>query len=307
MASDTLFQNYSTEFETNWREKAQQKKHRLEGTYMADTFTGERKMYNRIMDQEAQDQTTRKGDTPIANPDTDQRWIYHGAKELGNDLDQFDEALLGTVVLPTSTLVKSHAMAFNRAKDRTLLTAAVGNAFSGKLGTTTNALPAGQTIAANYDNSGTDIGLTFSKLLRIREIFADAGVDIDGADGEEEGIVLTVTEKQITDLLKDVKLTSRDYVGEVMSLKTGKINHFLGIEFKRLNSTAVNPLLPVTATIRDCVAYAKSALAFATGETKTSIDRIPTKQNKIQIYSVQKMGAVRLWDDRVIKVRCKEI
>jgi hypothetical protein len=319
MANDTLFNNYSTEFQNNWEVKAQQKTHRLLGTYMPDTFQGKSKMYSRIGTQEAQDQTTRKGDTPITNPDTDQRWIYHGVKELGNDMDQFDEQLLGQVVLPNSEYVNGHAMAFNRAMDRTLINAAIGTAYSGLNGTTSNALPGngtstGATIQSTWDSGGTGaagvtpIGLTLSKLLRLRELAADNNIDVDGQDGGDDELIMAVTMKQITDLLKDVKLTSRDYTGEVTNLRDGKINSFLGIRFIRLTSTTdAGPLLPVASGVRTCVAWSKSALRLATGESKTTIDRIAEKSNKIQIYSVKKMGAVRLWDDRVFQVLCAEL
>lgn len=280
---------------------AAQRRHRLEGTYTPDSFAGKEKSYNRLEQQEATDVTTRKGDTPIANPDTDKRWLRMGAKEIGNDLDQFDSHLLGQIVLPTSDYVRNHGEAFMRAKDRTLLQAAVGTAYSGEYGTVANALGSGQTIAVDFGSTGNE-NLTFEKLLQIRQILGDADVDIDGADGETEEITLACTTSQINSLLKSVKLTSKDYVPDVMALQTGKINRFLGINFKRLSGT----LLTKASNIRDVVVYTKTAMCQAVGEAKTTIDRIPEKQNKIQIYSTCLMGAVRIWDERVIIVKCDE-
>jgi hypothetical protein len=247
--------------------------------------------------------TTRKGDTPITDPNDDLRWLYMEGYELGNDLDQFDAHLLGEMVLPTSQRVQAMAMAYNRAVDRAILAAATGTVMTGENGTSAASLPGGNQIAQDYVETGgaTNSGLTIAKLRRAREILLANDVDLDGEDGSEEACVLALTGRQLTNLLRTTEATSADF-NTVKALVEGKLDTFLGFKFRRVSAKVA----PKSGDVRSCVAWCKSAILFNAGEKKTTIDRIPDKQNKIQIYSTALMGGMRLHDEGIVEILCNE-
>lgn len=300
---DTIPQHYTTQFHQNWINRAQQKTSRLLPYVTPAPFTGERKRFSRSAEQEMTKIVTRKGDTPITDPSDDLRWLYMTGVELGNDLDQFDAHLLGEVVLPTSQRVNAAAMAYNRAVDREILEAASGTVMTGENGTSASSLPGGNAIAQDYVETGgaTNSGLTVAKLRRAREIFLANDIDLDGEDGSEEAAVLAVTGRQLINLLRTTEITSSDY-NTVKALVEGKVDTFLGFKFRRVSAKVA----PKSGDVRTCVAWVKSAILFNAGEKKTTIDRIPDKQNKIQIYTTALLGGMRLHDEGVVTIACNE-
>lgn len=300
--ADTIDQHYTTQFNTNWINRAQQKISRLARYVTQAPFTGERKRFSRSAAMEMTPIVTRKGDTPITDADDDLRWIYMNGFEIGTDLDQFDAHLLGEMVLPTSNRVLQFGMAGNRTKDKQIIAAVTGTVMTGELGTTASSLPAGQAVAVDYVESGsaTNSNLTIAKLRRARQILMDAEVDIDGADGTEEMPILAVAGSQLTALLRTTEVTSREY-NTVQALVDGKVDTFMGFRFVRVANA-----LTVASSIRTCAAWMPSAIWFNDGPKSTTIDRIPTKQNKIQIYGTALFGGMRLHDECVVTIACDE-
>ena len=303
--ADTIYEHYTTQFNQNWINRAQQKTSRL-GRYVTPApFVGERKRFSRTAAMNMTQITTRKGATPITDSTDDLRWIYMTGYELGADLDQFDAQLLGEVVLPTSTRVQQFAFAANRTQDAAIIAAATGAVMTGELGTTSTAYnTSSYQVAVNYNDEGAaaDSNLTVGKLRRARQIMMDAEIDIDGMDGTEEMPVFVLGGSQIMSLLRTTHVTSADY-NTVRALVDGKLDTFLGFRFVRCASALA---YDGSSHIRTCVAYLPSAVLFNVGTKMTTIDRIPTQQNKIQIYGVASFGGCRLHDEGVVTVLCDE-
>jgi hypothetical protein len=135
-------------------------------------------------------------------------------------------------------------------------------------------------------------GLTFDKLLEAKTLLAQA----EAYNGE---LYLIVSPKQISDMLKDPKLTSRDYT-TLMGAQTGKISEVMGFNVIQSN------LLPVASNVRSCVMYNKSAVGCATGEDlKTLIERVPEKDSTL-ISTTVSMGSVIIDPAGVIEIACTE-
>lgn len=295
--------HYTTQFNTNWIGRTQQKRSRLMPYVTPAPFTGERKRFSRSEAQEMTKIVTRKGDTPITNPGDDLRWMYMAGYELGNDLDQFEAHLLGEVVLPTSQRVIDMGNAYNRTADRVILDAASGTVMTGEDGLTASSLPAGNQIAQDYVATGSaaNSGLTLDKLIRGREIFLANDVDLDGEDGSEEQVVMAVSGRQLINLLRTTEIKNSDY-NTIKALVEGKVDTFLGFKFRRLSAN----VLAKSGDVRTCVAFLKSAVLFNEGPKSSTIDRIPTKSNKVQIYSTAIVGGMRLHDEGVVTIACNE-
>ena len=124
---DTIPQHFTTEFSTNWIHRTQQQKSRLDAYVESESFTGERKRYDRIAASTSRTRTERSGDTPVGTQDMDFRWAYRVLKDIpAKLLDPSDAMNLGALVLPNSDMIKANSMEYNRSCDQITLAAALG-------------------------------------------------------------------------------------------------------------------------------------------------------------------------------------
>jgi hypothetical protein len=150
-------------------------------------------------------------------------------------------------------------------------------------------LPASQKVPVDAS------GLTLAKLLITKEIISGAEVD------EDEEITFALSNKQVTNLLNTTEVKSADY-NTVKALSEGKINSFLGFNFKRTQRLAVDG-----SGDRLCLAYAKSGIGLAVGqEIESDIGPRRDKRNSIQVYVDMGMDATRIEDEKVVEIACQE-
>jgi len=293
MATDTLYQHYTTQFSTNWIHLLGQMKSRLDQWIEFDDFTGERKRYDRIGKVTAQVITDRKGATRIQDIDMDLRWAIRQAVDVANTYAEDDALNLGSLVLPTSPTLMEHTRAYNRDMDSVAIQGALGNVITGQLGTTPTALPGTQTIV----HGGT--GLTLAKLIQAREILDEADVDDNPGDR-----VLCVTPKQISTLLNTTEVKSADY-NTIRALAKGEVDSFCGFKFVTFGS-GTNSLVPKASTTRSCVGWIKGSVKVMRGAKKVHMDLLPSKQHTLQLRSVWHRGTTRLHDEGIVVIECTE-
>jgi hypothetical protein len=290
-----ITQFYTTEFEKNWTHVAQQKESRLMEAVTRDDFVGKRKWYNQLNTRTMQPVTTRKGDTPDGDTSGEKYWNYQQKYEDVISFDEDDDIQLGEIVLPDSAEVMNQAMALNRTADQVIIDAFFATRYTGEEGTVPDAFT-GRDVAVDYVFSGApaNSGLTVPKLRRAKYLFDKAEVE----DGER---YIAVTSRQIDDLLADNQITSRDY-SDLMALKDGKIDYFMGFKFKRLEGLP----LTVATDVRAVPVWHKSALKFAMGRKNVHIDLRPDKRHAKQIRTVARLGAVRTENVKVVRIYCDE-
>lgn len=285
--ADTVPQHFTTEFSTNWIQRAQQTGARLDAFVEEESFMGERKSYDRIGAQNSRKRTERKGPTQIQDFDTDKRWIYRESYELPNLLDKDDAINLGALTLPTSDLVKSHANAFNRDKDDVAWQAAIGSVMTGELGATPYALQSSQKVVHG------STGLTIAKLIAMNQILEDADLE----DGSPR--VLVVTAKQIADLLGTTEVKSADY-NNVKALVNGTVDTFMGFKFVKIKR------LTKVGSTRYCPCWVKGAIKRTVGQKSSDISIRKDLSMATQIYSSWHLGATRVYDEGVGLIECTE-
>ena len=287
--------HYTTQFDANWRHLVQQKNSRLREYVTLDSINGKEKSYNQIDTAAMALITDRSGDTRISDQALAKRWSRPQQYDTAKLIDEWDEQLLGEVVLPTSPIVQAHGAAYARTCDSVIISALGGTAFTGTTGTTSTALPASQKVAVNYVESGTaaNSGLTIAKLRRAKFI-----LDANEVDEEEERIIV-VSAKQLQDLLRTTEVTSADY-NTVRALVDGAVNTFMGFKFRRTQ------LLGLTSTVRSCYAYVKSGIVLAERGLKTHMDIRTDLSHSLQIRSVASLGATRMEEKKVVEIACDE-
>jgi len=287
--------HYTTQFDSNWKHLVQQKNSRLKEYVTIDSIEGKEKSYNQIDVTSMTQITDRSRDTRISDQAMAKRWIRPQQYDCAKLVDEFDEQLLGEVVLPTSPIIQSHAQAYARTCDTIIIGALGGTAYTGTTGTTATVLPAGQKVAVNYVESGTaaNSGLTIAKLRAAKFLFDSNEID------EEEERIMVVSAKQLQDLLRTIEVTSQDY-NSVRALVDGALNTFMGFKFRR------SQLLTKVSTVRSCYAYVKSGVILAERGLKTHMDVRTDLSHSLQIRSVASLAAVRMEEKKVVEIACDE-
>jgi hypothetical protein len=291
--------HFVTEYATNWEHLAQQKMAKTRECVTVDTVNGKEKKYNQMAPSEMDPVTVRAGDTRISDTDLPARWLRPYPLDKAFLFDEWDETFLGEVVLPQSESIQNHAMAYNRAVDRTVIKAALNVAYTGEIGVDPTPLPAGQIIAVNFVETGTaaNTGLTIGKLRQAKFMLDNADVD------DEDPRYVAITAKSLQDLLRTTEVTSADY-NTVRALVDGKVNTFLGFEFKRIS----NKIMPIdtVADVRTCVAWAKSGIKITDSGKEVHIDVRPDKSHALQIRTVAALGGTRMEEVKVVGILCDE-
>lgn len=289
-------EHYTTQFDQNWRHLVQQKNSRLREYVTLDSISGKEKSYNQLSEAAMQLITSRSGETRISDQATAKRWIRPKAYDTAKLFDEFDEQLLGEVVLPTSPVVQSHAAAYARTADQVIIEALGGAAYTGETGVTPTSLPSDQKVAVNYVEVGNaaNSGLTIGKLRAAKYILDSNEVD------EEEERIIVVSAKQLQDLLRTTEITSADY-NSVKALVDGSVNTFMGFKFRKTQLLSLN-----SNDVRFCYVYVKSGIVLAERGLKTHMDIRTDKSHSLQIRSVASLGATRLEEKKVVEIACDE-
>ena len=287
--------HFTTQFDSNWKHLVQQKNSKLKEYVTIDSIEGKEKSYNQIDATSMTQIVHRSGDTRISDQAMAKRWIRPQQYDCAKLVDEWDEQLLGEVVLPTSPIIQSHAQAYARTCDSIIIGALGGTAYTGTTGTTATVLPAGQKVAVNYVESGTaaNSGLTIAKLRAAKFLFDSNEID------EEEERIMVVSAKQLQDLLRTIEVTSQDY-NSVRALVDGALNTFMGFKFRR------SQLLGKVSTVRSCYAYVKSGVILAERGLKTHMDVRTDLSHSLQIRSVASLAAVRMEEKKVVEIACDE-
>ena len=278
---------FVNQFSANVQMLSQQMGSLLRNAVDTESVNGEKAFFDQVGQAAAVLRTSRHQDTPLVETPHTRRMVTMSDYEYADLIDDSDKVRL--LVDPTSTYSRAAAAAMGRAMDDVIITAALGSSQTGKDGSTTTALPAGQKIAHG------SAGLTIAKLVSAKELLDAASVD----PSIQRHIV--VSPKQISDLLNNTTVTSADF-NTVKALAQGEINSFVGFNFivsNRLNTDSNSD--------RQVIAFAQDGLKLAVGkEPAARIDERADKSYSTQVYYCQTIGATRMEEAKVVEIACNE-
>lgn len=267
--------------------QAQQKGSRLMATVRNDgQVVGRTVYYERIGPTAAKQVTTRHADTPLTDTPHSRRRAEMSDWDWADLVDNVDR--VRTIYDPTNFYAVNGAWAIGRALDDVIIAAMNGNSYEGQSGATVTAFPSAQKVAVAAS------GLTIAKLLAARELLDAADVD------PELKRFISVTAKQVTDLLNTTEVKSSDY-NTVKALAQGQIDTFMGFQFVRCQRLAVdgsgNRLIP---------AYTEAAMGVGMGqELMVDIGPRRDKRNAIQVYVCASIAATRIEDEQIVQIACQ--
>lgn len=208
-------------------------------------------------------------------------------------LDPFDDIRMK--IDPTSAVMETFADTLARQVDRIWLNAYFGVALAGKTGTDSVAFD-----TTNQRVAASSAGLTIAKLREARRKLLAAEVG-------EESLYLAVTARQHDDLLGLTQVTSLDF-NTKPTLVDGMVRYFMG--FNIIHSELIPTLdggAGSATNPRRCPAWAKSGMILAEGlPLRTTIDRLPQKNNNIQLWAARSVGAVRMEEVKCVEILCAE-
>jgi len=275
------------QYSANVQMLSQQMGSLLRNAVDTESVNGEKAFFDQVGQAAAVLRTSRHADTPLVETPHTRRMVTMSDYEYADLIDDSDKVRL--LVDPTSTYSRAAAAAMGRAMDDIIITAALGTSQTGKDGSTSTALPAGQKIAHG------SAGLTIAKLVSAKELLDAASVD----PSIPRHII--VSPKQISDLLNNTTVTSSDF-NTVKALAQGEINSFVGFNFivsNRLNTDSNSD--------RQVIAFAQDGMKLAVGkEPAARIDERADKSYSTQVYYCQTIGATRMEEEKVVEIACNE-
>jgi len=283
---ESITELFVQQYQATMRMLCQQLDSRLDGTTIPPVkMEGEYLYWERLGATEAIELPGRHADTPNIEPDHTRRRVSAQPYVWATLLDRQDAARM--LVDPKGPYQTAAKAAMNRRKDRNILAALGGNAYGGKSGGTTIALPAAQKIVAG----GT--GMTIAKLLNAKQL-------LDEYEAPQEGRYYVCPTEDIIDLLGTVEVTSADY-NTVRALVSGQIDTYLG--FKFIQTELIYLENGSTAAAWFSYAFVKGAVGYGNIEDITvRLTERADKNYSWQPYVSMDMGATRIEEGLVVEV-----
>lgn len=269
---------------------AQQKGSKMRSKVRNETVTrAKNAFYERLGTADAQEITTRHGDTPLNEIPHSRRRLTPADYNTATLLDNADQ--LKMLIDPTSPYANAQAMELGRTLDNIIITAALGSVQTGVAGGTAVTF-ANDSLSINGDGTvttlgtaavvGTIVDITLAKMLLMMQIFNDADVEPDIPK------YWMVSPKSIGDMLDITEIGSADY-NTVKTLVNGQVNTFMGFNFFWSNR------ITTTTTGYRSIAWAEDGLILGMAEDiKSRITERDDKNYSIQVYSEMSAGAIRL-------------
>ena len=277
---------FVNQFSANVTMLSQQMGSLLRSTVDSETVNGEKAFFDQVGSAAAAVRTTRHADTPMMETPHSRRMVTLSDYEYADLIDDQDKIRM--LSDPTSVYAKAAAAGIGRAMDDVIITAFNASASTGKSGTTSTALPAGNIIAHG------SAGLTVAKLISAKKLL-DAG-SVDPSINR----YIVVSPEQIEDLLNTTSVTSADF-NTVKALATGTVDSFVGFKF------IVSNRLKDDGTSRECYAWAEDGMKMAIGkEPAAQITQRADKSYATQVYYCASFGATRMEEAKVIQILCNE-
>lgn len=293
MAASTVTTAFTEQYSANVYMLAQQKGSKLSNFVRNETISNARNAYyERLGLAEAQEMTTRHGDTPLNEIPHSRRRLTPADYNTATLIDNMDE--LKMLIDPQSPYANSQAMTLGRKKDDIIIASVYADVATGQSGQTSIAFKDDSrsmngdgtiTTLGTLATPQTETGMTLQKMLDMAQLFNEEDVDVDIAR------YWCVTPKEISDMLDLEEVGSSDY-NTIKTLVQGKVDTYMGFKWVWSNR------LPGDTTDGSCsrtFAWAEDGIILGTAEGMTSrITERDDKNYSTQVYTEMSCGAIRL-------------
>lgn len=309
--SNQIDQSFVKQYSANVFHLSQQKGSRLQGTVRQESQRGESAFYDRIGSVSAIEKAGRHMNTPQLDTPHSRRRVTLVDYVYADLIDSADK--IRSLNDPTNDYVQAAVWSLGRRKDDCIIDAASGNAFSGKEGSTSVAMPNAQKLHA-INAAGTALSnLNVQALRRAKK-------KLDAADVDESlRRYCVIKAAQLESLLAETETTSSDF-NTVKALVQGEINEFLGFTFIRTErldaqsgSLSFDYADGEVGTDEDgdgstkCLCYASDGLLLATGmDVMARVSERDDKNYSTQVYAEMGIGCTRMEEAKVVEIFAKD-
>lgn len=273
---------------------SQQKGSKLLDLVMQKPITGKYAHFDRIGAVEARQKTSRHADVVYTDTPHSRRRVGIEDFYAVDLVDKEDDIRM--LVDPRNIYAQNIAFALGRKIDDLILAAATGNstAVDSDDASSTVALPSSQVVGEDEGTANSNLNL--EKLIAAKKI-------LDNNDVDDEERIIVVNPSAVAALLAIEKVTSSDYAA-IKALVAGEINTYMGFRF--VKSTRLRGTADGTDTDpMQVVAFLRSGIGFALGQNvQVRMDELPAKHYSTQVYASMTGGAVRIEEEKVVKIEC---
>ena len=280
-----------TEFSDMVHHEAQQVVSRLKPHSFMKQMTGDVFAYDGLGRVEAREVIGRNAPATFDDITHNRRKISRKRFVVNLPIDSSD--VRGALLSPDSEYAKAAASAMMRQYDRVIYDAAFATVLTGRDFET--AITAAADGVLTVDATA---GLTYEKLLEVKQNFMDNDVGVDA----NESLFLTITGDEHTDLMSETELTSGDFTRQFV-IEKGNITQALGMSLVPFAASVPFPIIPTVSAQRQLIAA--SNRAFCVGVSKEMSVNIQERNDLIETTQVQiimEIGAVRTEGALVQKV-----
>jgi hypothetical protein len=287
---------------------SQQQGSLLRGAVRNESQHSKADFYDRIGTVSAQRKLTRHGDTPQMDTPHSRRKVTLEDYEWADLVDSADK--LRMLMDPTGEYAKAAAMSFGRTMDDVLIAAALGDAYTGETGSSTQALGTGQRVVAH--TAGTISGLNTYALRKASYLLNSGNVD------PRIQRYCAINAKMLDSLLSETAVQSSDY-NTVKALVNGEIDTWLGFKFIRTEQLVAPSVAfsfdsttglynsggtAVTlSTSKSAICWAQDGLLLSIGQDmKAEIGPRADKSYSTQVYASMSIGATRMEEAKVVEI-----
>lgn len=263
----------------------------------------------------ADTQTIRDRHVPIVPTEAgqDRLWLAKPDPDYYDRLVNKQDQLMAGVQLQGGYVMQG-AAAIKRYQNRQWINGFFSGRQTGKKGTIITSFPSGQIVPYNTGfGSGGSMRMCVEKFFAAREILALGNVDYS-----ETVAYMMLTPKQITDLLREVQITSDEFsaLGGRMSPDGKKLLSFLGFEIIELNLN--DPLYATKApttesagggsyTVRKCPFWVKEGVVLGWWERLfTNVTIREDLHFESQVYARSAVACTRTQDGYSGYIQCSE-
>lgn len=220
-----------------------------------------------------------------------------------------DENTLRSMVNPQNGYTNTIIFALGRRADKHILDAAIGTATTAAVGSGTGIITFGTQAMLSAHQIGAATAMDLARIINAAELLSKASAPV----GAGERFML-YSPGQLRDILAITQASSSDFTRNQIHDR-GTINGvdwegFRWIEIPDVvdpSLTVLQRMLALASTTRSCIAMHRSAIGLSIGqEINTKINERADLNNSIQVRSVMKQIAVRVWEGGVVQVDALE-
>jgi len=274
---------------------AQQIKSVLEPYVRVEKGEGEAQFYDQIGAVMMVEKTGRAVPIPTIDTPHSRRMVAPRDFYMRDFIDTFDR--LKVFNDPANAYTEAFVAAGQRTKDKMIIDAALGDSATGKTGSEIVPFPAGNIVP----EGGT--GFTFAKVQEgIRILRSKNAID------QGEDVCCAYTSFQEKEFLNEDEVKSFDY-NTMKALVEGEAGTFYTVHFKRIediNTDASGRMLPIVATARRCLMWAKRGILLAKWKDIYGKMSFIDERESYQVMAGLSANATRMQESKVIAIDCKE-